>query len=869
MAGTDPSGTIAVDQPTYQREGNPRLVSVDARATSQDFGGGQGLNELARGLDTVSSAAQEVSDKRDALYAQQVATKAEVDWRQNMAKAEQAFTLDPSQGVNYADKFKQQFNDYQQQTLDNNPDITQNAKNLIQTHLNSLGASMFGNALSLQAKASTDWSVQSFQNSATNLSTVVNLLGASVKIDPNTGGVISSFDDARSQHVQLLKTAQGVVPDAMRREENLRFNIKTDKAEIDTSASQNGAGATAKLISDGKLGTSLTIPQRQSQILELQRRETENTTEAIRSYHESANGYSLQVQATGQRDLGMEQKLTAMATNAYGSFGPSYAAKASRIASTDEDKFDAQKQLDQIQSQIINKYPTKESKDNFLKSLQDPNHTITPEEQSDSYYLNYLPAIKANEDPRNALAQVNQFKAALQQNIQDSVKVNQIMGQAKGASVDDLRDNLEQIGDNPQTNVEKSLKPMLAARIKAINQDAFTVTLQDDKPMQNYLSQAASISQGKNPVATALIGETSNDRVNSLNQAAIDRSIALQHQINPNGNLMVMSRGDADNYISQLNGTKSNKDFSGVIAGMQAKFGDHFNEAISQLHNNKNNPLPSGLGLAIGNINEPNAKDIFTAQIIPDGKGQGKEKEKEDNPGYTRLFEDRGKADDEKSIDTAISLDPILSKYSTASGAVSNSKDTLDLVNGTKNSVGKYAKFLYLNPPPGQKYTPDQAVDAAVNSTISKHVDFGDTNGVSYLINKEGKNGTYNSEQVTQIKNQLDNELKNISSKFPAGDVLDQRTELGDLNTPGQHASMHDIQDRAYWVTKSDQSGVSLFLKPEEGESVSRTGIPVPNSFRSFDDLVNKAALPTRTFSLMPKMSDSMKMGLLNMPGIQ
>lgn len=293
----DPQGTIAVDQPTYQREGNPRLVSVDARATSQDFGGGQGLNELARGLDTVSSAAQEVSDKRDALYAQQVATKAEVDWRQNMAKAEQAFTLDPSQGVNYADKFKQQFNDYQQQTLDNNPDITQNAKNLIQTHLNSLGASMFGSALSLQAKASTDWSIQSFQNSSDNIKTAMNGPGAWIGYNADGSPDTTWFTKFRDDHVSLLKNGQGVVPDGKRREENIEFNVGADKAEIDTSTESKGALQTAQWIRQGYLGTSLTIPQRLMQVEELER---QGRIDAETTFHASAQKFDTYL--TGLKD---------------------------------------------------------------------------------------------------------------------------------------------------------------------------------------------------------------------------------------------------------------------------------------------------------------------------------------------------------------------------------------------------------------------------------------------------------------------------------------------------------------------------------------------------------------------------------------
>jgi len=369
MAYNDPSGNIAAEQPSSSAPTpSLRLLSVDARATPQDFGSqvGGAIEGAGNALDNFSDQMMEISNKRDALYAQQVATKAEVDWRQNMAQAAQAFTLDPSKGVNYADTYKTQFAAYQEQAIAGNPNLTQNAKNLVMSHLNTVGASMFEDALHLQAKASTDWSVQSFQNTAQNLDKIANSEGAWVGYKTDGSLDTTYFDNVREQHMQMTANAQGIVPDAARREENLRFNIQTDKAEIDTVTARFGAGVAAKGIVDGTLGTSLSIPQRQSQIYELQSRQHEDTNQAITDFHKSVQGYVLGVEASGQRDPVAETNLNNKATLAYGSDGVGYAAKAVREAGTAEDKFQAQQQLDQISAQIENKYPTKEAKNNFL-----------------------------------------------------------------------------------------------------------------------------------------------------------------------------------------------------------------------------------------------------------------------------------------------------------------------------------------------------------------------------------------------------------------------------------------------------------------------------------------------------------------------
>ena len=850
MAQGDPNSTIPVEQPIYQREANPRLVSVDARATPQDFGSGiaQGLDSFGKGLSDFSNQIQEVSQKRDSLFAQQIATKAEVDWRQNLSQAQTAFTLDPSQGTNYADTYKQQFNAYQEQVLQNNPNLTPNAKNEVTARLNNVGATMFDDALRLQAKASTDWSVQSFQNSAQNLDTIAADPTSKVTLNQD-GTVNSSFDSVRQQHIDLLKSAQGVVPDAMRREENLRFNVATDKAEIDTSTSQNGAGVTAKLIQDGKLGTSLSIPQRQAQIYELNSRQKEDTTQAINDYAKESRGYQLQVQNTGQRDPLEETKLNNMAAVAFGSMGPGYAAKAVRGASTDQDQFNAQKQLDtfldQKQQILDSKFPTPDSKAAFIKSLQDPNHTPTPQELDDQFYLNYMPSIREKENPVDALAAVQQHQLEFNEQVKSAVQVAQAVGSIKTMPLDDLKDTLDGLGQRDD-DVAKNLRPIVSQRIKAIQDDPFTVTAQDDKQMQNLLSQANAVST-KNPVVTSLIGESANDRANDITQQAIGRSLSLQQTLNPNGNPAVMSRGDADFYVAQLNGAKSNTDMSQTLDSLKAKFGEFYPQALTQLQNNKNNPLSSGMSVVAGKGDDTDAKDVASAMAIPDGKGVGKAKEKEENPGYTAMFEARDDAQSEKDIDSAIQNDSILSKYRDANAAVSNTKETMDSVNGVVNSVGKYAKYLYLNPPPGEKYTAEQASDAAVKSIIGQHADFGNTNGVTYLINRDTDKGTLSDQETQKIKDQLDKELLDISSKFPMGYQTgndDSDGKEGAINNPGQVASLPDIQSRAYWVTKSDLSGVSLFVKPVDGQSLSRVGIPVPNSFRSFQDMLNKANTP-------------------------
>lgn len=986
---TDPSGTIAVDQPVSAgATPSLRLLSVDARATPQDFGSGiaQGLDSVSKGLGDFSTQLEDVSNKRDALYAQQVATKAEVDWRQNLSQAETAFTLDPSKGVNYADTYKTQFNDYQQQVLANNPDLTPNAKNQVMARLNNVGATMFDDALRLQAKASTDWSVQSFQNTSKNLDDLVN--GQNAWVGYKADGTLdtSFFDNLRDQHTEMVKNAGGLVPDGARREELLRFNTGIDKAEIDTVTSRFGAGVAAKGISDGSLGTSLSIPQRQSQILELNRRQTEDSTEDIRKFVEMSKGYQYQIQATGQKDPTIEANIKGQASTAFGSFGPAYAAKALRSASTDQDQFDAQKQLDTFldtkQKILDSRYPTPDSKANFIKNLQDPNHESTPQELDDQFYLNYMPSIREKENPVDALAAVQQHIQEFNEQVKGASQVAQATSQIKSMTMDSLKATSDGLGDRDDT-LAKNLRPIVSQRIKAINDDPYSVTVQDDKQMQNLLSQANAVSTGKNALATSLIGESGNDRANSITQQVIARSLSLQQTLNPTSDRpMVMGKPEADDWIGKFNGAKNSTEFNSLASSFQNKFGnDYYQMAINQLHNNKNNPLPAGMSLALSNVGDPNAKDIATAVSIPDGKGTGSEKEKDENPGYAKLFANVGHPDDEKAIDTAISTDPLLSKYRDTNAAVSNSRETMDATNNTINAVGKYAKFLYLNPPAGQSYTPQQAVDAAVQSSVGKHVDFGNTNGVNYMINRESDKGRYTDEETGKIKDQLNEELKDIAGKqgtvgfkvqntpdytdqyntklnpdeeskfqdwkqkyapndsgfdydlrgaFKAGVVPDgerghfpdtfkkpnhptfsdqsqystTETQGGkwgndnsftpseqnlktygvdglkqyfskvepnsklniedDISNPGavSQASLFDLSSKAYWITKSDLTGVSLMMPPVEGESASRAAIPVPNSYRSFQDMLNKANAPK------PKEDNSTPKNSFNIGGI-
>lgn len=829
---TDPTGNIAVDQPTYQREGNPRLVSVDARSTPDDFGGGRGLAGLAQGLDSVGSTIDDISAKRDDLWAQQQSTKAAVDWQQNMALAKQAFELDPSKGSDYASTFKDQFGAYQQSILDNNPDVSDRAKNLMMTRTNTLGSSLFGDALNLQAKAATDWSVQSTQSTIDNIKTTANGQGAWVGQKADGTPDTTWFDNARNSTSDALSTSKGLIPTAMSKNLLLQTHVELDKAEIDTATAQQGAGQTAKWIADGHLGTSLTIPQRQEQINELQRQQQENTTQDIRSYAETAKGYSLQVQATGQRDPQVEANISGLANKAFGTFGPAYAAEAARTVATDQDKFDAQKQIDAIQTQMDNKYPTKQAKTDFLNQVQDPNHEMTPAEENDAFYLNFLPHMREGANPLEVMDKVNQFKANFQQQVADDVKVSQARAQLPSMSLAELQQNKLTLGDDPQDNVGKKLVPIITSRINAIKQDPFSVTLQDDKPMQNMARQTQDISTGQSPVLTAMLSGKSpdeNQRAAQMNQSMIARSLTLQQKMNPDAAPAVMSSADAQGLVSQFNNAKSGTEILGLVNGVKQKFGPYSDQAFSQLHNLKDTPLPSGFGL-VQAANPSDALDIANAISIPDGKGQGKEKEKEDNPGYTKMFENVGKAPDEKTIDTNIASNDTLNSYTDAALSTNNSKDSLDLVNQTKNAVSKLAKYYYLNPPPGTNYSASDAVDEAVKVSIGKHVDFGDTNGVTYAINREGKNGTYSDTDTQAIKDQLGREVDKISSQY--GTVLEGTKGL----------TQEDISDNAYWVTKGDMSGVTLMTRPLDGHSP----IAIPNSFRSFEDMKNQGELQSK-----------------------
>lgn len=824
MPGTDPNGNIAADQPIYQRDGNPRLVQIDARANPTDFGAGNGLNQVAGALDDVSGQIQEVAAKRDALWAQNISTKAEVDWQSNMAKAKQAFELDPSKGVNYAETFQQQYKDYQQSILDANPDVSGRAKDLAMTRMNSMGSTLFGTALNLQAKASTDWSIQTTQSTMNNISQSANGPGAYVALNSDGTPDTSWFDNARQKATETIATSKGIIPTAMSKDLLLKSNLEFDKAEIDTATNQYGAGQSAKWIADGHLGTSLTIPQKQAQVYELQRRQQEDTTQDIRDYAETAKGYSLQVQTTGQRDPLIEQQIAAKASKAFGTYGPAYADTAMRTVATDQDKHDAQVQIDQIQAQMDNKYPTKEDKDNFLKSIQDPNHEMTPQEENDSFYLNFLPHMREGANPLAVMDRVNEFKANFQQQVADSVKVNQARSTLPSMSLDELQQYKVTLGDNPTDNVGKSLSPIIAARVKAIQEDKFSVALGDDKQMQTMAAQIGPIWSGQSPVISNLLGgkdPTNTERANSVFQSVIARSLPIQQRLDPSSPPMVMPKSDADNIINQLKSAKSGTEISQIADSIKSRFGDYLPQALSQLHNNKDNPLPSGIGSVIGAAPK-DAMDIASAISIPDGNGVGKEQEKEDNPGYTKLFKTAGKESDEKDIDSSLQTNQTLAQFTDASLATNNSSDALKLTNETKGTVGKLAKYYYLNPPPGQKYSTDEAVDAAVKTVVGQHVAFGSTNGVTYAINKEGKNGNYSDSDVANVQTQLGKELNGIISKYPS------------YVQGGTGITSDDLRDNSYWVTKGDMSGVQLMITPSNGD---RTPKPVPDTFRSFEDM--------------------------------
>lgn len=839
----DPNGSIAVEQPvTPAPSPSMRFVSVDARANASDFGSGlgEGLQQLSRGLDSASDTMLEVSNKRDALFAQNVEAKAEADWKQKMFQAKEQFTLDPSQGMNYGDSFKSQFNDYQNTIMQQNPNLSDNAKNEVMTRLNRMGASLYGDALDLQGKASTDWSVQTYQDTTDQIKQNANGQDAKVTLDPNTGEVTSSFDGYRQQLVDAARTAKGIVPTQLQKSKLLQDNIELDKAEIDTSTQQLGAGTTAKLIADGKFGTALTIPQRTSEVLELNRLQTENTSEAIRQYHQASASYQLQVQETGRRDPVMEDNLRKMGNSAYGSFGPAYAAQANRQILTAGDNHAAQATLDQIaqkqQAALDSKYPTEQSKKQFLDMTSDPNHEMTPEEQQDAFLLTYLPYMRSDgKDPQEALSKVIDINQKFRDNVQVATQVSQARAQLPTMNIGGLQNKLDSL--DPDNPIDKNLKPFIQDRIRQINQDPYSVAVGDDKTTQSMLSQAYDLEQNKAGAGITLQKGTTDDRANSLYQSAIGRAISTQQTINPDVPARVMSSDEADGYIGQIKGIKSSEDASQILGGMQKRFGPYFNDAINQMVNNPKNPLPPGMAMASSILNEPYLKDYINAISV----GQGKDKNGKDNPDYKQLFKEVDQADTEKEIDSQTIQNDSLNSFASVNATISNSPETMKMVSDVRQSVSSYAKYLYLNPPPGGSYSAKDAVDVATKNLIEDHAAFAKENQVPYMISREGKNGQYSDTDVSSVQTQLHQELQDIAAKYPSDfEPADKNTSLGDLNTPGQIATQqYDIQDNGYWINTPDNKGVMLYVKANG--ATSREGIPIPNSYRAFDDMLNKS----------------------------
>src|ERR1700761_1264679 len=439
----DQNGTIAVEQPTYQRQGNPRLVSVDGRATQSDFGGeiGQSLEKFAQSGDTVAATMLEADDKRNQLWAQNVATQAQVTWQQNFAQTKAAFEADPSQGAGFADKFKKDYGTYQDQLASTAPNDA--ARNYLNTHLNRLGEGLFGESLNMQAKANVDWAQQSYLSTLDNLKTVANGPGASVSVDSN-GNVVSTFDYVRGQVKQASSTASGILPTSAIRAHNLEFQTGLDRDEI-AAATLNpsiGAGGAALLIAQEKLGKNLTLPERQEKIMQLTRQQQEDSRMSQTNSIEVLKDQIFNTQQ-GNYDPIKSDAAIAAVQSAFGSRGNDMAAQAMKKMDDARDWGQAQIQVNQMQLAATSKYQSKEQVQALLDKIADPDQKVSTQEIQDAAFIYSASGMGDNKDPRIRLERAQELQGQLQQKIIDAQTVSGLRTQLQGSTMDQGKEAIE------------------------------------------------------------------------------------------------------------------------------------------------------------------------------------------------------------------------------------------------------------------------------------------------------------------------------------------------------------------------------------------------------------------------------------------
>lgn len=833
--------------PTYQPQGVGRLAQVDVNAPPSSFGAGNGLDVAANSLSNAGATFEEIGMKNDELWAQDQALKSSIKWQENFEQVKQAANADPQNAGDVVGQFKKNFNKYQADTLATAPNG--NAKNVLAQHLNRLGANLVGTALDIQSKALVDSATQNYTSSLDSLKQLSN---NTVITEGKDGTVSSSNEDIRHQSLSAAGHVSGILPQGAVRGSQIEMQKFLDEQDISAATQQLGAGKTALYLSKGALGKNLDLLQRQQMVLSLIRQEQENHNQAVHVTRQNVISDTL-LAAQGKDDpiltnIHMEDFKKALGSNQLG-----FALDAERDITDARDKGAAQQQITDMVTRADNTYKTPQGKKDFLALMADPTHQPSLQEQQDFVSLVSVPRVEDQGDPRPRLARIQQAQDEFKQQIDASRQLATMKQQTYGSPITTSNFTAQQLDtDSPGSPVSKGYANFAANREKMAKDDPFLLSAVEEPTVSNAFKQEAAIRSGMSgsqldDIVTSAIDPTgqagnlvSEQMASQKHIEGVRASLSYQNRIGIK-NPAVMPASEASVWASALTNAGSSQELIGLVKKMQTNFAEYFPKAIAQLHNDPNNPLPYGIGLVIANAesNDPNTLDIANAISIPMGEGTDKK------PGFKKMFKDD--TTNEKAIDLAISENETLSKYSDAA-ALAN-PDSAQMLFEMKEAVGKYARSIYLSST-GTK-DPTAAVDKAVQRAVGKHIDFGQSNGGTYVINREGPQGRYSDEDTALVKGQLDKELESISSGYEGQRNVPDYTDK--YNTP---LSTEEEKSFQSWKSKyaANDSGADYDLR-----GAFKDGIKPDDERGHFPDTYKKPNHPT--------FSDQSKYSSKDLPG--
>lgn len=788
----DVGGTLPVEQPTYQRQGNSRLVSVSARANSEDFGGGVARAEagLSGDLDQVAQAVQSADDKRTALWVQQASTQAQVDWQQKFANSREQLATDPSQGSGFVDNFKNQFNDYTKTISAGAP--SEKATAMLTGKFNEIGLNLFGEAVSMQAKANVDWSIQSYQTSLQNLVKGANDPSNSVWLDKE-GNVQSSFDSWRQQLSTLFKTSTGIVPSAHVQSGMQNTNIELDKAEIDTATNSLGAIKTAQLLQAGQLGKSLSIPQRQQQFLELMR---QGRMDAELAHKDAVDGLE-HLGSQVENNLPISQADATAAITAYANaskFKDTAMVEAGKYLDMQRQKGAAERTLQDITAS------TQISKQDAEGNLQVSAGRLEAGTQTYADSTGDLEAFarsrmeRGSSNPLTAVKSYQQYydqgKQLLDNAQETSVIRQQLMTmtpQEATAYVTKLAESKGPTNPVVQRVVDFEKQRQSLIIPQSPNYDPVSFTATDAK-----VSQALQLAQGSLQIA---LQPGANVQAKKDISDGIDATYAMQRQMGvPENQLLPISKQQALGLSgmimdgARVNGQKAIDTIDSIKTAYGSHAGEVFN-AITKL-------TPNGQGLST------------SLQILAGLPASAPFRKDFAESLSTDLEKHPSKEEDDKAITKVLSVDPNLGSYKAALLATGASQSSVQTqVDAIQNSLSNYAHTLDYKKSFGVS-SPDSAATMASSHVLGSLYGFATSNGQSMAIPRaNGQGGIRSDDEIKTINGNLNLSKEDLFNQAKAGTFnFDLRGALSNMphnlnQDENKKVALDNLKDNSYWAT--------------------------------------------------------------------